>query len=177
MADTIFSVIVLLLAVGTVSGQNNCPDITAADLETLIARNIASGDNTQLPAVSVTRIRPVCRAQGEQRDGYRYVSLVVEYTCTGNAECPSSSAVEQFESGCGSGNAWTAVVGSTSLIRTTNPLANFTTTARDDCAFCFSDDVARTFPVVTDNVTHCVGKSNSYCLASHDPYSFNNENI
>ena len=142
------------------SATSLCPDITAADLERVIADSIQAGDNRQPATVTVTRFRTVCRAQGQQRDRYRGVSAVVEYTCTGNAECPSGSVVEQFESGCGTGPAyaWTGVVGSTGRIRTENPLASFTTTARDDCAFCYNIELANTFPIVTDNVTHCVGK-------------------
>ena len=159
MANIVFFSLIVLLAVGTTSGQNGCSNITAADLERVIANSIQAGDNTQPATVTVTRFRTVCRAQGQQRDRYRGVSAVVEYTCTGNAECPSGSAVEQFESGCGTGDAWTGVVGSTPSIRTENPSASFTTTARDDCAFCFNNVVANSFPVVTDSITHCVGKS------------------
>ena len=150
--------LLVIFIAGSATCQNSCPDIIAADLETVIANNIRFGDNPHVPTVMVSRFLPVCRAQHEQRDRYRYVSVVVEYNCTGNTECPTGNVVEQFESGCSNGNVWTVVVGSTALIRTTNPLANFTTTARDDCALCFSNVVADSFSVVTDNFTHCVGK-------------------
>ena len=150
--------LLVIFITSSATGQFSCPDITATDLQGVIANSLQSGDNTATPNVNVQRFRPLCRAQSSQRDRYRYVSVVVEYTCTGNADCPSGTAVEQFESGCGIGNVWTGVVGSRSAIRTTNPLATFTTTARDDCAFCFSDFIAESFGVVSDTVTHCVGK-------------------
>ena len=152
--------LLVIFITSSATGQFSCPDITATDLQGVIANNLGSGDNTAIPNVNVQRFRPLCRAQSSQRDRYRYVSVVVEYTCTGNANCPSGTAVEQFESGCGSGNVWTDVVGSLSgsAIRTTNPFATFTTTARDDCSLCFSNLIAESFSLVSDTVTHCVGK-------------------
>ena len=83
---------------------------------------------------------------------------MVEYTCTGHFNCPSGTAVEQFDSQCNSG-AWSrSVQGDVDNTRTVNPTANFSTTTREDCAFCFSPALASNLRLTTDNVTHCVGR-------------------
>jgi len=157
MRLTALATLIVVLTAGGVSGQD-CPEITEAALEDIIVDVIRAGDNTQIPTVDVLSFRPVCLAYSQERDRYRFVSVVVEYTCTGNVRCPSSTAVEQFESEC-DGGTWSHIVqGDVDNTRTPNPTANFSTTTREDCAFCFSPATAAGLGLTTDNVTHCVGK-------------------
>ena len=100
----------------------------------------------------------MCLAYSQERDRYRFVSVVVEYICTGHANCPSGTAVEQFDSQC-SGGTWShSVEGDVDNIRTVDPTANFSTTTKEDCAFCFSPALASNLRLTTDTVTHCVGR-------------------
>ena len=149
----------IVLTAGGVSGQD-CPQITETALENVIMNNIPTGDNPATPTVDVLDFHPVCLAYGQERDRYRYVSVVVEYTCTGNANCPSGTAVEQIHSECSSG-IWSGRVGGAGdNIRSINPTANFSTTTREDCAFCFPPVTASLLLTMHsfDAATHCVGK-------------------
>ena len=58
---------------------------------------------------------PVCLAFDNVQDHYRAVSVLVEYTCTGNPSCPSGTAVEQIESECSNGDWSNVVQGSTEI--------------------------------------------------------------
>ena len=126
----------------------------------MIRKNIPTGADPPTPTVDVLDFHPVCLAYSQERDRYRYVSVVVEYTCTGNAKCPSGTAVEQFDSQCNSGTWSHSVHGDVDNIRTVNPTANFSTTPREDCALCFSPATVTSLSltIVTDTVTHCVGR-------------------
>ena len=152
----------LLLVVGLIVRpafcQMDCPGITEAALENVIRNNIPTGDNPATPTIDVLDFHPVCLAYSQERDRYRFVSVVVEYTCTGNARCPSGTAVEQFDSQCSSGTWSHIVLGDADNIRTESPTATLSTTTREDCAFCLSPATADTFSLTTDTVTHCVGK-------------------
>ena len=155
---TALATLIVALTAGGVSGQMDCPEITETALENVIRNSIPTGDSPATPTVDVLSFHPVCLAYSQERDRYRFVSVVVEYTCTGNANCPSGTAVEQFESQC-SGGAWShSVQSNTDDTRTENPTANFSTTTREDCAFCFSPALATTLNITTDIDTHCVGK-------------------
>ena len=154
----ILATLIVVLTAGGVSGQTDCPEITEAAMENVIMSSIPTGDNPATPTVDVLDFHPVCLAHGQERDRYRYVSVMVEYNCTGNANCPSGTAVEQFESDCDKGT-WSHLVSDIGRnIRTVSPTANFSTATREDCAFCISPDIAAGFGIVTDTVTHCVGK-------------------
>ena len=159
-------VVALLVAVSarsTVMCQANldCDNITTSDLVNLIPEVI---DNEGSPTVDVVRLHPVCLAHSRQQGRYRYESVVVEYTCNGSSNCPTQSAndtaVEQFEFQCSSGVWSTTVAGNTDNTRTRNPRANFSTTTRNNCIFCFSRELvlAAYLPYSTDSTTHCVGK-------------------
>ena len=79
-----------------------------------------------------------CLAFGYQKDLYRAVSVVVEYTCSGNSNCPVGSVMEQIESECEDGD-WclvSSVQGSVEDTRSQSPLADFSTEMREDCSFC-----------------------------------------
>ena len=149
----------MAVVAGLCSCQRECSFPTNDDLEVVIARITMVGDSPSTPTVNVTRFHPVCLAFGEQQDRYRSVSVVVEYTCSGNANCPSGSAVEQIESGC-IDEEWTnRVLGGTD-VRSVFTEANFTTTTREDCSHCFSPELAASIgaPDNIDSVTHCLGE-------------------
>jgi len=146
------------ISLGPVSCQNDCAYPTDSDLENVIMSSIPTGDNPATPTVNVLDFHPVCLAYSQERDRYRFVSVVVQYNCTGNADCPSGTAVEQFDSQC-SGGTWShSVQGDVDNTRTENPTANFSTTTRENCSLCLSPATAAGFSLTTDNVTHCVGK-------------------
>ena len=158
MRLTIIAALIVVLAASGASGQMDCLEITEAELETVIKDNIPEHRDRGTPTVDVLDFHPVCLAYSQKRDRYRYVSVVVEYTCTGNDNCPSGTAVEQFESEC-NGETWShSVQSDVDNTRTENPTANFSTTAREDCAFCFSPATAAVFSVTSDTVTHCLGR-------------------
>ena len=138
----------------------SCPEPTTASLADVISQVIQSGDATTDPVITIANFEVVCRAFSREEDLLRGVSVVVEYTCTDHANCPMGTVTEQIESGCSSGS-WNNNVGgvtASSHIRTTAPIATLSTTARDDCSFCFSDLLAADAGVTTDPVTHCVGE-------------------
>ena len=148
-----------MLLVAAVAGMCSCQDCalpTNHDLEVVIEGILTSGDSPTPPVINVTSFHPVCLAFSQEQDRYRFVSVVVEYTCTGNT-CPSGTAVEQVESQCSVSGMWSnSVQGSTENTRTVNPQASFSTTTREDCAFCLSPE--RSGTLSTDDVTHCVGE-------------------
>ena len=162
MRLTVLAILIVVLTAGGVSGQMDCPNITEVALKNVIRDNIPTGDNPATPTVEVLDFHPVCLAYSQERDRYRYVSVVVEYTCTGNVDCPFGTAVEQIHSECSNGTWIGRVARIGSNFRTINTTANFSTTTREDCAFCFSPRVAEALDLtndhVTDAITHCVGK-------------------
>ena len=155
----------LVLTFATVLGALPCayqqcfpPEVE--DLEGVVASIVQIGDGSQMPVVDLTSFNVVCRAYSSQEGLLRYVSVVVNYTCTGHSNCPPDTAVEQIESGC-QGGSWTDTVSGSSEpseIRTQTPEADLSTTARDDCSVCFSPLLATDQGATTDPVTHCVGE-------------------
>ena len=158
MRLTIIAALIVVLTAGGVSGQMDCPEITEAALKDVIGNNIQTGEDPHPPTVDVLSFHPVCLAYSQERDRYRFVSVVVEYTCTGHANCPPGTAVEQFDSQCSRGT-WSHIVASSAdNTRTVVPTADFSTTTREDCAFCFSPTTAAGFSFTSDTVTHCLGR-------------------
>ena len=153
--------LVLAVVVGTGYCQS-CSPPTASDLETVLADIIQSGDTSTDPVITIADFEVVCRAFSQQEDLLRGVSVVVEYTCDDNSNCPMGTVIEQIESGCSSGSWINRVAGTTdpSRFRTTSPTATLSTTARDDCRSCLSELLADDAGagVTTDPVTHCVGE-------------------
>ena len=151
----------LAVVVGIVYSQD-CSPPTASDLETVLAAIFQSGDASTNTVITITDFEVVCRAFSQQEDLLRGVSVVVEYTCDDNSNCPMGTVTEQIESGCSSGIWTNRVAGTTdpTRLRTTSPTATLSTTARDDCSFCLSDLLADDAGagVTTDPVTHCVGE-------------------
>ena len=111
-------------------------------------------------SVDVTNFHAVCLAFGHQKDAYRAVSAVVEYTCSGSSNCPTvgTQVVEQIESECEAGN-WSTVYSvqdSTPHTRSQTG-ADFSTATRENCSFCLSSSLAERVSLTTDPVTHCIG--------------------
>ena len=158
MLLTIIAAVIVVLTAGNASSQIDCPEITEAELETVIKDSIPGHRDFGIPTVDVLDFHPVCLAYSQERNRYRFVSVVVEYTCTGNVDCPSGTAVEQFDSQCNGGTWSHSVQGDVDNTRTQNPTANFSTTAKEDCAFCFSPATAAGFSFTSDTVTHCLGR-------------------
>ena len=158
MRLTIIAALIIVLTAGGVSGQVDCPEITEAALENVIVNNIPTGQGSPPPKIDVLSFHPVCLAYSQERDRYRFVSVVVQYTCTGNANCPSGTAVEQFDSQCSRGTWSHSVLSDFDNTRTKNTTANFSITPREDCSICASFPTATGSSLTTDPVTHCVGR-------------------
>ena len=159
---------VLALIVVPVSCQSDCPPFNESDLGNTDARSRAglvvgafqavSGDPS-LVNVQVHTSRIVCLVSGRNRDTYRGVSVVVNYTCTGaHSNCNGNPILSQFEFECVAGTTWSPIVsGSAANIITTPPSGNFSTTLRRDCGVCVSP-MRSPFGTITNNEQHCGGE-------------------
>ena len=88
----------------------DCALPTGSEIETVLREIIAFGDSASTPDINVISFTPRCLAVGEQRDRYRAISVLVDYTCTGNTLCPDGGrGEEQIESVCNNG-VWSRVV-------------------------------------------------------------------
>ena len=158
--------VLVVAAVAVLSSCQECDYPSNSDIEDVIKDIIPTGENPSTPTVSVMSFRPLCLAFGEERGGYRGLSVLVTYTCTGNPNCPSGTAEEQIESECNNNGVWSNnVVGSTVNTRSEVSEATNETTSREDCSFCLSPELimANSLAFTTDNVTHCVGESIAVC--------------
>ena len=134
-------------------------------LETQMSTAITEGDTPSPPVLTVFRNRTVCLSVGPTIGNFSSISLVIEYTCTGNAFCPSGQAVEQFDFGCNIQGQWSFIQFSdVDNGRTTNPVANFDTTLRTDCGACFPVHPNQEDPPPIDPVTHCHGRPRTQCV-------------
>jgi len=160
MRLTIIAALIVVLTASDVSGQVDCPEITEAALENVIGNNIPTGEYspTLAPTVDVLSFHPVCLGYSQERDRYRFVSVVVEYTCTNNPHCPSGTAVEQFDSQCKGGKWSHSVLSDFDNTRTENTTTNFSTATREDCSICASPATATGLSITTDPATHCIGR-------------------
>ena len=142
----------------------NCPFPEAANITAIIGQSIAIGESTSTPTITLAGdFTLVCMAFSEQKDRLRAFSALVQYSCSGNSNCPGGTAIEQFEAECTMvDQVWTNRVRNTAgLSRTESPMATAFTTPREDCSFCASPavNVAVGLPRPPDEVTHCVCKS------------------
>ena len=94
------------------------------------------------------------------------------FTCTSSAMCPNGRpdgvrATEQFDFGCNSNNKWSfGQFFDFTAARHENPIANFYTALRMDCAACFtrhSTASSSSSFLPFNQVTHCVNCS-SDCI-------------
>ena len=139
--------------------QIDCALPNNNDFKRVITDSLLNGDNVPPPTITISDFKIVCLAFSQQKDRYRSFSVLVEYTCDGFADCLPGTVVEQFEGQC---NDMTWGDGGLGLddIRTPNPTADFSTTVREDCAFCFTPEKAPTIGItspIPDDDHHCVG--------------------
>ena len=152
-----------------VSGQNDCPLLQESELGNsqnasmagLIADALVTtvGQPPARPLVQVLGYNIVCQATGMQRNTFRSVSVVVNYTCDGVswAFCDGMPLLSQFEFGCGNGNAWIAGLGGTAdNIFTEMSDGDLSTPLRTDCGVCISP-LRSGFGSITNNSNHCGG--------------------
>ena len=132
--------IVAYAAVG-LCGFSQCPSPTRSQLESIIGLIIEDGSNSGTAVIELLNFHPVCRSFDRKQDLFRYMSLVVQYSCTGHVNCPSGTVTEQIEIGCGSGSWTNEILGRTFDLRSTTTDASFNTITRDDCAYCLSPEL------------------------------------
>ena len=158
MKLSVYTAVLMAVLVDISSCQLDCAYPTGIDVERVISSVIRTGESPSIPTINVTSIHLVCLAHGHERDRYRLVSFLVQYACSGNPNCPFGIVLEQFESECDNGEWGNAVLAGTDHTRTTDPVANMSTSPREDCAFCLSPDLASSSGLLTDSLTHCIGK-------------------
>ena len=159
----------LALVFPTLAQQSNCnlSDLFKHNtLETLIQESIKRGDNPNTPSITVHGNHIVCLSVGPSIGKVSSISLLIDYTCTGSAQCPGEKSdggrsTEQFDFGCTSQNKWSVDQFSNSQAsRDKTPIANFETVLLTDCAACFTQRPAFNDSLLPfDQVTHCVSKS------------------
>ena len=155
--------IVLLVAphlLDFASCQQDCAFPTNSDLEAVITGIIETGDSPATPVIDVVTFHPLCLAFSRERDRYRAVSVLVEYTCTGNTNCQGDMLLEQIESECAGGVWSNTVLGNNEHLRRREPVATFSTSTREDCSFCVSPTLANVLieqpPHFPDDDHHCI---------------------
>ena len=138
----------------------DCALPTGSEIETVLIDIIAVGDSSSTPDIDVISFTPRCLAVSEQRDRYRAISILVNYTCTGNTLCPDGDiGEEQIESDCVNGVWSNVVLGGTDFTRDATPEdAPASDPTRRDCAFCASPDLAMANGIQSDDVYHCIGE-------------------
>ena len=145
----------------SIAGGQQCQRITGSDLGSsnspsqsgLIAQSFVAvgGDNVAAPFIQILAFHIVCEAAGNQRNTYRYASLIANYTSN------SQAALSQFDYQCTSSGVWGSnVAGSSVGVITSPPDADFTTRLRQDCGICVNP--VRSQFGNTDFVTHCLRK-------------------
>ena len=132
------------------------------DFESVITISLLNGDNVPPPTITISDFNIVCLAFSQQKDRYRSFSVLVEYTCDGFADCLPGTVVEQFEGQCNNDMTWGDGGLGLNDIRTSNTdiTADFSTTVREDCAYCFTPEKAPAVGItssIPDDDHHCVG--------------------
>ena len=78
--------LVACLLLGLVSCQSDCDLPMDSDIANVIGLVIRSGENPAQPQITLLTVHHVCRAFGEERGRYRFISFLVEYMCEGNTQ-------------------------------------------------------------------------------------------
>ena len=169
--EKLLAIVVCALAVifPTLAQQDNCnldELFTYNTLETLIKGTLVTGDSPSVPNIVVHETHTVCLSVGPSIGNVSSISLLVNYSCTGSALCPMGHSadgrgIEQFDFGCNHQKKWDFGQYSNFLAaRHENPIANFDTALRTDCAACFTQHPSSEPLIVLpfDQVTHCVSK-------------------
>ena len=168
--EKLLAIVVCTLALifPTLAQQDDCnldELFTYNTMETLIQNSIMKGDNPSVPNIVVHETHTVCLSVGPSMGNVSSISLLVDYSCTGSSQCPKwnsadERAIEQFDFGCSSHNKWS--IGQYfdfTVARHENPIANFDTALRMDCAACFTQHPSFSSSFLPfDQVTHCIGK-------------------
>ena len=155
-------------------GDCNLDELFAYNtLETLIQNAIVWGDSN-VPNIVVHDTHTVCLSVGPSMGNVSSISLLVDYTCTRSSQCANwqsadTRSIEQFDFGCSSQNRWSiAQYADSTVARHENPIANFDTALRMDCAACFTQHPSLSSPFLPfDQVTHCVSKFMIHCCFIH----------
>ena len=144
---------------GVASCRLDCAFPTNSDIESVLIGIIGIGESSALD-INVIDFTPRCLAVSEERGRYRAISVLVNYTCEGDASCPTGRAREQIESECDDGEWSNVVLGSTVNTREPNPADTpISDPTREYCAFCASPDISNdVIGRQSDNVSHCVGE-------------------
>ena len=160
MSSSGFTIVFLAIVVGICYCQDNeCASPTNTQLQDVIGSIIEGGDNSGTAVVELMDYHLVCRAFGQQQSLLRFVSAVVQYSCTGHANCLPDTVTEQIEAGCINGQWDNNVQGSNDNIRSMTTEASLTTGTRDNCSTCVSPELTPNVGLPTpDSVTHCVGQ-------------------
>ena len=152
-----------------VSGQNDCPLLQGSELGNSQNANMAGliadtlvttvSQPPARPSVQVLGYNIVCQTTGMQRNTFRSVSVVVNYTCDGIswAFCDGTPLLSQFEFECGTGNAWIPGEGGSTVGAFTEISdGDLSTPLRADCGTCISP-LRTLFGSITNNSNHCGG--------------------
>ena len=138
----------------------DCAFPTGSEIQAVLRELIEVGESPSPATIDVISITPRCLAASQQRDRYRAISVLVNYTCTGNILCPDGDrGEEQIESDCVNGEWIHTVFGSADLTRDATPEdVPASVPTRRDCAFCVSPALAVVVGLQSDDVYHCVGE-------------------
>ena len=141
--------------------DRGCASPTRSQLENaVIGPIVENGANPGTAVIELMDYRIVCRAFDLQQDLLQYVSVVVQYSCTGHENCPSGTAKEQFEASCNDGQWGIGVLGASASFHSMPTEGTSITTARDDCFLCASQALISSvsYPLTADPLTHCTGE-------------------
>lgn len=158
------SLILLVLCISA-SGQNglNCAELELSDLGDttdlsstgLLADTLISNSGESGIMIRVIQPNIVCLSQGDFRDTYRTVSVIVEY-CSATE---NMTIIVQVEYQC-TGGVW-GFGSQPSLI--SNPTGTLTTAQRTDC-FLGIDPAMAPVTVTLTQDEHCAGNSYIACM-------------
>lgn len=158
------------------STSAGCALIVEDDLPPLIAETFRNADNSAEPSISVEKMHILCTAQGTVKERYRSVSVLVNYTCSGNSGCANSANISQFDFSCDDDNGWEALVlsASTDGVRTDDPQSDFLTSVKTGCSYCATQEAIDAVGLnsSSDVLTHCVGECYSLHLFISFKYVF-----
>ena len=177
--EKLLAIVVCALALifPTLAQQDDCnlDELFAYNtLETLIQNSVMRGDNPPVPTIVVHDTHTVCLSVGPSMGNVSSISLLVDYSCTRSGQCANWQSankrnIEQFDFGCSSQNRWS--IGQYfdfTVARHENPIANFDTALRMDCAACFTQHPSFSSSFLPfDQVTHCVSKFMIHCSFIH----------
>ena len=169
--EKLLAIVVCALALifPTLAQEDDCnldELFTYNTLKTLIRNSVMRGDSPPVPNIVVYDTHTVCLSVGASMGNVSSISLLVDYSCTGSGECAKwrsagERSIEQFDFGCTPRNKWSIsqYFDFYTSSRFRNPIANFHTALRTDCAACFTRHPSFSpSSLPFDQVTHCVSK-------------------